>query len=61
MGMDRPGIEPGPSRMLSGRDATTPAAPELSRPRVLNYLLRTAFSAEALSRPARRSLLRPGA
>ena len=40
------GIEPGPSRMLSGCDATTPAAPELSRPRVLNYLLRTAFSAE---------------
>ena len=50
--MDRPGIEPSPSRMLSGCDATTPTVPELSRPRVLNYLLRTAFSAEALSRPA---------
>ena len=52
MGMDRPGIEPDPSRMLSGCDATTPTAPELRRPRVLNYLLGTAFSAEALSRPA---------
>ena len=51
MGMDRPGIEPGPSRMPSGRDATTPTAPELRRPRVLNYLLGTAFRAEALSRP----------
>ena len=63
MGMDRPGIEPGPSRMLSGCDATTPTAPELSRPRVLNYLLRTAFSAEALSRPARSQPAppRPGA
>ena len=48
MGMDRPGIEPSPSRVLS----TTPTAPELSWPRVLNYLLGTAFSAEALSRPA---------
>ena len=53
MGMDRPGTEPGPSRTLSGCDATTPTAPELRRPRVLNYLLGTAFSAEALSRPAR--------
>ena len=41
-----------------GCDATTPTAPELSRPRVLNYLLRTAFSAEALSRPARSQLRR---
>ena len=49
MRMDRPGIEPGPSRRLSGCDATTPTAPELRRPRVLNYLLGTAFSAEALS------------
>ena len=48
--MDRPGIEPGPSCMLSGCDATTPTAPELRRLRVLNYLLGTAFSAEALSR-----------
>ena len=46
MGMDRLGIEPGPSRMLSGCDATTPTAPELMRPRVLNYLLGTAFRAE---------------
>ena len=46
MGMDRPGIEPSPSRMLSGCDTTTPTAPELSRPRVLKYLLRIAFSAE---------------
>ena len=46
MGMDRSGIEPGPSRMLSGCDTTTPTAPELSRPRVLKYLLRIAFSAE---------------
>ena len=45
--MDRPGIESSPSRMLSGCDATTPTAPELSRPRVLNYLPRTAFSAAA--------------
>ena len=44
--MDRPGIEPSPSRMLSGCDTTTPTAPELSRPRVLKYLLRIAFSAE---------------
>ena len=29
MGMDRPGIKPGPSRMLCGCDATTPTAPEL--------------------------------
>ena len=50
MGMDRPGIEPRYSRMLSGCHATTPTAPELRRPRVLNYLLGTAFSAEALSR-----------
>ena len=33
MGMDRPGIEPRPFRMLSGCDATTPTAPELRRPR----------------------------
>ena len=46
MGMDRPGIEPGPSRVLSGCDATTPTAPELRRPSVLNYLLGTAFRAE---------------
>ena len=45
MAMDRLGIEPGPSRMLSGCDATTPTAPELMRPRVLNYLLGTAFRA----------------
>ena len=44
--MDRPGIEPTPFRMLSGCDTTTPTAPELSRPRVLKYLLRIAFSAE---------------
>ena len=37
--------------MLSGCDATTPTAPELRRRRVLNYLLGTAFRAEALSRP----------
>ena len=37
--MDRPGLEPGRSGMLSGHDATTPTAPELRRPRVLNYLL----------------------
>ena len=48
--MDRPGIEPSPSRMLSGCDTTTPTAPELSRPRVLKYLLRIAFSAEAAKR-----------
>ena len=59
MGMDRPGIEPRPSRMLSGCDATTPTAPELRRPRVLNYLLSTAFSAEALSRPARSACFLP--
>ena len=53
MGMDRPGIETCPSRMLSGFDATTPTAPELRRPRVLIYVLGTAFSAEALSRPVR--------
>ena len=53
MGMDRLGMEPSPSRMLSGCHATTPTAPELRRPRVLNYPLTTAFSAEALSRPAR--------
>ena len=41
--MDRLGIEPGLSRMLSGCDATTPTAPELMRPRVLNYLLGTAY------------------
>ena len=46
MGMDRLGIEPGLSHMLSGCDATTPTAPELMRPRVLNYLLGTAFRAE---------------
>ena len=46
--MDRPGIEPTPFRMLSGCDTTTPTAPELSRPRVLKYLLRIAFSAEGL-------------
>ena len=57
--MDRPGIEPGPSRMLSGCDATTPTAPELRRPRVLSYLLGTAFSAEALSRPARSACFLP--
>ena len=50
MGMDRPRIEPSPSRMLSGCDATTPTAPELSRPRVLKYPLRIAFSAEAVQR-----------
>ena len=50
MGMDRPGIEPSPSRMLSRCDTTTPTAPELSRPRVLKYLLRIAFSAEAVQR-----------
>ena len=50
MGMDRPGTEPSPSRMLSGCDTTTPTAPELSRPRVLKYLLRIAFSAEAVQR-----------
>ena len=50
MGMDRPGIEPSPSRMLSGCDTTTPTGPELSRPRVLKYLLRIAFSAEAVQR-----------
>ena len=33
MGMNRPGIEPSFSRMLSGCDATTPSAPELRRPR----------------------------
>ena len=54
MGMDRPGIEPSPSRMLSGCDTTTPTAPELSRPRVLKYLLRIAFSAE---RPATKASL----
>ena len=53
MGMDRPGIEPRYSRMLSGCHATTPTAPELRRPRVLNYLLGAAFSAKPLSRPAR--------
>ena len=58
MGMDRLGIEPGPSRMLSGCDATTPTAPELMRPRVLKHLLATAFSAEALSRPARSACFR---
>ena len=36
--MDRPGIAPGPSRMLSGCDATTPTTPELRRPRVLSAL-----------------------
>ena len=59
MGMDR-GIEPGPSRMLSGCDATAPTAPELRRPRVLKYLLGTALSAEALSRPARSACLSTG-
>ena len=59
MGMDRPGIEPSPSRMLSGCDTTTPTAPELSRPRVLKYLLRIAFSAEAVQseRPATKASL----
>ena len=46
MGMDRAGIEPSPTRMLSGCDTTTPTAPEMSRPRVLKHLLRIAFSAE---------------
>ena len=55
----RLGIEPGLSRMLSGCDATTPTAPELMRPRVLNYLLGTAFRAEALSRPARSASILP--
>ena len=50
MGMDRPRIEPSPSRMLSGCDTTTPTAPELSRRRVLKYPLRIAFSAEAVQR-----------
>ena len=48
--MDRLGIEPSPSRMLSGCDTTTPTAPELSRPRVLKYPLRIAFSAEAVQK-----------
>ena len=58
MGMDRLGIEPGPSRMLSGCDATTPTGPE-PRPRVLKYLLGTAFRAEALSRPTRSASFLP--
>ena len=44
--------------MLSGCDATTPTAPELRR-LVLNYLLGTAFSAEAVSRPARSACFLP--
>ena len=58
MGMDRPGIEPDPSRMLSGCDTTTPTGPE-PRPRVLKCLLGTAFRAEALSRPARSASFLP--
>ena len=58
MGMDRLGIEPGPSRMLSGCHATTPTGPEPRR-RVLQYLLGTAFRAEALSRPARSASFLP--
>ena len=46
MGVDRPGVEPGSSRVRSGCDATTPTAPELRRPSVLNDLLGTAFRAE---------------
>ena len=54
MGMDRPGTEPGPSRMLSGCDAATPTAPELRGPKVLKHLQGTVlFRAQALSRPAR--------
>ena len=45
--------------MLSGCHATAPTAPEMRRPRVLNYLLGTAFSAEALSQPARSACLLP--